>query len=201
MKRASLLASLSLLSLLTAACRESNPMPPGNWTGRCPAADPKASTEFGLPPTSFVRDKAHIFTADFVAELERSLSIYQQETCHQLTVVTVGSLEGQPLESYALNYANRIGLGYRRLNNGLMLVIAPEIHQARIQIGCGLEDVISDARANEIMQNELLPTLAQSSWQQAVETSLKTLGALARKKTIAEEFRPAGCRKAAKTAQ
>lgn len=201
MKRVSLLATLSLLSLLATACRESNPMPPGNWTGRCPPADPRASTEFGPPPTSFVRDKARIFTADFTAELERSLSVYQQETCHQLTVVTVDSLQGQTLESYALDYANRIGLGYRRLNNGLMLVIVPETRQARIQIGCGLEDVISDARANEVMQNELLPALVQSSWQEAVEASLRTLGALARKKTIAEEFRPAGCRKVAETAK
>jgi uncharacterized protein len=190
MKRASTLVSLSLLAFT--ACSESNPMPPGNWTGRCPAPDAKA-TEFGPPPTTFVRDRARIFTGKFNADLETYLAAFQRETCHQLTVVTV-DLEGQALESYALNYANRVGLGYRRLNNGVMLVISPKTSEARIQIGCGLEDVISDAQANEIMQRDILATMGEGSWQDAVSLSVNALMKLARKKPIEERFRPQGCK-------
>lgn len=191
MKRASTLLSLSLLAF--AACSEPTPMPPGNWTGRCPAPDPKTPVEFGPPPTTFVRDQARIFTGKFNADLEKYLNSFQLETCHQLSVVTV-DLEGQPLESYALNYANRVGLGYRRLNNGVMLVVSPKTSEARIQIGCGLEDVISDAQANEIMKRDILATMGEGSWQDAIGTAVNSLMKLARKKPIEERFRPQGCK-------
>jgi uncharacterized protein len=197
MKRCSLLALHCLTSLLLAgACRESKPLPPGDWTGRCPAAPASAaSEEFGPPATTFVRDRAQLFGGAFARELEQRLSAFQLETCHQLTVVSVKSLEGSTLESYALQYANRIGLGYRRLNNGVMLLIAPEARKARIQIGCGLEDVISDQQANQIIRRDLLPGFDEGAWEQPVRASVASLMALARKKPLAERFRPQGCRR------
>jgi uncharacterized protein len=182
--------------VLAAACRDAEPLPPGNWNGRCPVSpSSQASVEFGPPPTVFVRDRAHLFGAAFEDELEQRLSAFQLETCHQLMVVSVASLEGGTLEGYSLQYANSVGLGYRRLNNGAMLLIAPETRQARIQIGCGLEDVISDQQANQIMQRDLLPGIEDGSWERAVRASVKSLMALARKKPIAERFRPKGCRR------
>jgi uncharacterized membrane protein YgcG len=197
MKPSFSLLPLCLISLVFAgACRESKPLPPGNWTGRCPASPkPEPSAEFGPPPTTFVRDGAHVFSSTFARELEQRLSGFQLETCHQLTVVSVTSLEGSSLESYSLQYANRVGLGYRRLNNGVMLLIAAETRKARIQIGCGLEDVISDQQANEIMRRDLLPGFDEGSWEQAVRASVASLMSLARKKPIAERFRPEGCRR------
>jgi uncharacterized protein len=183
------------LLLLVACRRESKPLPPGNWQGRCASSpDSSASTEFGAPPTTFVRDGARMLSAGSAAELERVLSAFQLETCHHVTVVTVASLEGSTLESYSLQYANRIGLGYRRLNNGIMLLISPNTRQARIQIGCGLEDVISDKHANEIMQRDLLPFVQEGYWAKGVHTAVASLTTLARKKAIAEPFRPEGCR-------
>lgn len=194
MQRSSILVLVCLSSLSFAgACRESKPLPPGNWTGRCPAA-PVASDDFGPAPTTFVRDGGGALSSAFERELEQLLSAFQLETCHHLTVVSVDSLEGDTLESYAQQYANRVGLGYRRLNNGVLLLIAPKTRKARIQIGCGLEDVISDRQANEIMQRDLLAGFEQGSWQQGVRASVASLMALARKKPIAERFRPEGCR-------
>lgn len=196
MKRSSILVLPCLMSLvLVSACRESKPLPPGNWTGRCPASPSPPSAEFGPPPTTYVRDRAHVFSRVFAGELEQRLSAFQLETCHQLTVVSVDSLEGSTLESYSLEYANRNGLGYRRLNNGVMLLIAPQVRKARIQIGCGLEDVISDQQANEIMQRDLLPGFDEGSWEQGVRAGVASLMTLARKKPIAESFRPEGCRR------
>lgn len=181
--------------LLLCACRESKPLPPGNWLGRCkPNPDSEASANYGPPPTSFVSDKAKIFTERFSAELQRTLAEFQLETCHQLQVVTVTSLDNRTLEDYTLQYANRVGLGYHGLHNGVMLLLAPETSQARIQIGCGLEDVISDAQAKEIMQRDLLPSLSEGEKEEGVRAGIRTLMQLARKKKIAKQFRPDGCR-------
>jgi uncharacterized protein len=185
--------------LLLAACRDSKPLPPGDWLGRCAANGvPDKAVEFGPPPTRFVRDEAQIMQTAFVTALDSGLNAFQVETCHQITVVSVASLEGSStLAEYSVQYANRIGLGYRRLNNGLLLVLAPSTRQARIQIGCGLEDVVSDAQANEILQRDLLPALREGYTQEGVLAATSALMKLAKKKTIAEEFRPEGCRKKA----
>jgi uncharacterized protein len=181
--------------LLLVACSDSKPLPPGNWLGRCAANGvPDKAVEFGPPPTRFVRDQAQIFQTNYVTSLESALNAFQLETCHQITVISVASLDGSTLAEYSLQYANRIGLGYRRLNNGLLLVLAPTTRQARIQIGCGLEDVVSDAQANEILQRDLLPALREGYAQEGVLATTSALMKLARKKTIAEEFRPEGCR-------
>jgi uncharacterized protein len=183
--------------LLVAACRDSKPLPPGDWLGRCAASAQPSATEFGPPPTKFVRDSAGRLPKAFAADLERTLSQFQLESCHQLTVAVVASLEGSTLDDYARDYANRIGLGYRRLNNGLLLVLAPNTRQARIQIGCGLEDVVSDAQAREILQRDLLPAFGEGDAEQAIRASVASLMKLARKKTIDERFRPEGCRQRA----
>ena len=127
-------------------------------------------------------------------DLARTLSAFQRETCHQLMVVTVNSLEGRSLEGFALHYASRIGLGYHRLNNGLMLLVVPSTRQTRIQVGCGLEDVISDAQATEILQRDLLPNAREGQWTDALRASLSSLMQLARNKPIPESYRPDGCR-------
>lgn len=185
-----------LLSLgfgLLSACPSSEPLPPGNWQGRCAASDPRA--KFGPPPTTFVRDQADMLDPTFERELNEWLSAFQKETCHQVLVVSVASLDGQTLAEYARDYANRVGLGYQRLNNGVLLAVSPKTRGARIQIGCGLEDVIPDAQANAIMQEDFLPAASEGEWQRGILDSVEALMSLARKKPIPEQFRPEGCRK------
>lgn len=196
MKPSYLSAWFALVALLSlAGCRKSTPLPPGNWQGRCPAeATGTPDTKFGPPPETYVRDRAQILRRDFVQEMEATLSAFQRETCHQLMVVTVNSLEGRSLEGFALHYASRIGLGYHRLNNGLMLLVVPSTRQTRIQVGCGLEDVISDAQATEILQRDLLPNAREGQWTDALRASLSSLMQLARNKPIPESYRPDGCR-------
>lgn len=183
------------LLLLLCACRESKPLPPGNWVGRCgPNPDPNVAAHYGPPPTKYVIDKAGILAKRYADALEKALSDYQVESCHQLLVVSVPSLDGKTLDDYARDYANRVGLGYRGLNNGVMLLLSPQTSQARIQVGCGLEDVVSDAQAAAIMQGDLLPGLREGSTQQGVLAAVDTLVKLTRKKTIDKQYRPDGCR-------
>jgi len=188
--------SLVLISLLSlAACRESQPLPPGNWTGRCtPSPDAKGEAHYGPTPTSYVHDKAKMFSAEFLAELQKSLTEFQRKSCHQLLVVTVATLDEKTLEDYALQYANRVGLGYRGLNNGVMMLLAPNTRQARLQIGCGLEDVITDKQAGEIMTRDLLPALRDGDEREGIRAGLASLMALASKKTVASQYRPEGCK-------
>jgi uncharacterized protein len=185
---------LLLLLLALCACGESKQLPPGNWQGRCEPSPAGTPVNYGPPATTFVSDKPKALTPAFAEELQRTLSAYQRETCHQVTVVVVGSLDGSTIEEYSKQYANRVGLGYRGLNNGVMLLFAPNTRQARLQIGCGLEDVISDQQATQIMQRDLLPSLSDGDPERGVRVAVEAIKALAKKKTIAKSFRPDGCK-------
>jgi uncharacterized protein len=168
-------------------------MPPGDWMGRCKqSAIATASTRSGSP-AKWVDDQASLLSPAFESELQQLLTTYHTETCHQLGVVVVASLGGRKIEDYSLAHANALGLGYRRFNNGLMLLVAPNDGGSRIEVGCGLEDVVSDDQAAEIMRRELIPRFRTGDLEGAIRAGVNALATLARAKSIPAAFRPAGC--------
>lgn len=185
--------------MLLCACSTTNAegvaaMPPGDWIGRCKqqgtlATAPGRSTT----PTKWVDDQANILSPAFEADLARILAAYHAETCHQMSVVVVASLEGRKIEDYSLAHANALGLGYRRFNNGVMLLVAPNDQGARIEVGCGLEDVITDAQSADIMGRDLIPAFRTGDFEVGIRAGVSALAALARRKAIPPAFRPAAC--------
>jgi uncharacterized protein len=184
-------------------------MPPGNWIGRCKAhADTRSCAKQMKAPErlgktastaqlSWVTDRARFLDAEFKTEMARTLAAFHAETCHTLFLVTTASLEGQPIEAYSLALANDLGLGYARFNNGLMLLVAPNDRRARIEVGCGLEDVVTDAAAAEIMAQRLVPAFRSGSYAGGIREGMRELMLLTRRKIIPPAYRPKGCRERA----
>jgi uncharacterized protein len=172
-------------------------LPPGDWKGHCEgptsAGAWKKSASHGV---TWVDDQGGILDPGAEAELTKNLEAFHAETCHQFLVVTKPSLEGRSIAAVAQSLATEIGPGYPGFNNGLILLITVKERQTRIEIGCGLEDVITPQQANEIMQQQLLPTLGAGDVYTAVKEALAALEARARTKVIPPAYRPAGCPKA-----
>jgi uncharacterized protein len=181
-------------------------MPPGDWIGRCEAGSDtpscarrlKVAVPLGKTTStaqfSWVTDRAQFLDAEFKTEMARTLAAFHAETCHTLVLVTAESLEGQPIEAYSLALANDLGLGYERFNNGLMLLVAPNDRRARIEVGCGLEDVVTDAAAAQIMTQLLVPAFRSGSYGEGIRAGMRELMLLTRRKVIPPAYRPAGCR-------
>lgn len=191
-------------SILLAACHgtselqssEQLALPPGDWTGRCgKQAEVRGGREAKAvrSPGDVIDDRAQILEPESEAEFARTIERYHRETCHQFAVLTVSSLGQQSIEDYARAAVNRAELGYRGFNNGLLILVAPNDGAARIEVGCGLEDVISDQRASEIMQRDLIPNFRTGEYEEGVRAGMHALMALARDKHIPAEFRPAAC--------
>ena len=64
--------------------------------------------------------------------------------------MTVNSLDGRSREDYAADLYKHLGVGSRKDNRGVLLLLAPKEHQYKIEVGYGLEPVINDARAGDI---------------------------------------------------
>jgi uncharacterized protein len=116
---------------------------------------------FADPPipalTGRVVDGAHILDQGTVANLTGQLAGYEQSTTNQVVVVTLPDLQGYPIEDWGLALGRGWGIGQKGKDNGVLLIVAPNEHKVRIEVGYGLEGDLPDATANEIIQSEIIP--------------------------------------------
>lgn len=85
-----------------------------------------------------VNDYAGVLQRNTRTDLEARLARYERETTHQIAVLTVPSLGGEPIEAFSLRVANAWALGRRGVDNGVLVTIAPTEHQVRIELGKGM---------------------------------------------------------------
>ena len=108
--------------------------------------------------TGRVVDQANIIPADVEASLVAQLAALEAKSSDQLVVATVSSLQGYEIEEYGykLGRAWQIGQG-ERLNNGVILLVAPNERKVRIEVGYGLEGVLTDMFTGQVIRNDIVP--------------------------------------------
>jgi uncharacterized protein len=107
--------------------------------------------------TGRVVDDAHILPAATVADLTAKLQALETKTSRQLVIVTVPSLQGYGIEDYGYQLGRAWEVGQKGINNGALLIVAPNERKVRIEVGYGLEGVVTDALASVILQTQVLP--------------------------------------------
>jgi uncharacterized protein len=122
-----------------------------------------------IHPTGYVTDLAGAITADTKARLEALCTELQQKTGAQMAIVTVHSLEGESVENYAVDLYKQLGVGSKQDSRGVLLLVAPDEHKYRIEVGYGLEPVINDARAGDAGR-AMVPFFRQGDYNKAIET-------------------------------
>lgn len=113
--------------------------------------------------TGRVVDDAHILSLQTQRQLT---TLLQSETKHQVVVVTLASLEEKSIEDYGYQLGRHWGIGEKGNDNGVLLIIAPNEKQVRIEVGYGLEGVLTDALSSIILKN-MTPALQESNYNQA----------------------------------
>ncbi|HMK78327.1 MAG TPA: TPM domain-containing protein [Xanthobacteraceae bacterium] len=104
-----------------------------------------------------VVDQANIVPADARAAIEGKLADLESKSGIQLVVATVASLEGEEIEPYANQLFRTWKLGQKDKNNGVLLLVAPNEHRVRIEVGYGLEGTLTDALSKVIITNAIAP--------------------------------------------
>ncbi|MEQ9415585.1 MAG: TPM domain-containing protein [Cyclobacteriaceae bacterium] len=115
-----------------------------------------------------VHDDANVMSAAAVEHLESQLIAYEDSTSNQIAVLIVSSLEGDVLEEYSLRVAEKWKLGQKEKDNGALLLIAIEDRKMRIEVGYGLEGVLTDAMSNRIIRNEIAPEFRRGDYEAGV---------------------------------
>jgi len=107
--------------------------------------------------TGRVVDDANILSSDTKAQLTDKLAALESKTSRQLVVVTIPSLEGYEISDYGYQLGRAWGIGQAKLNNGILFIVAPTEHKTRIEVGYGLEPILTDAFSSVIIQTQVLP--------------------------------------------
>ena len=125
--------------------------------------------------TGRVVDDAHMLSPATTQKLDGELANLEAQTGHQLVVATVPDLQGYEIEDYGYQLGRAWQLGRKGVNDGAILLVAPKEHKVRIEIGYGLEPVLTDALTSVILQQKVLPQFRQGHMEQGVVDGAEAL--------------------------
>jgi uncharacterized protein len=109
------------------------------------------------PLTGRVVDGAHMLSSDAVQKLDGELAALEQQSGHQVVVATIPDLQGLAIEDYGYQLGRAWGIGQKGKNDGVVFLVAPNDRKVRIEVGYGLEPVLTDALSSTIIQAKVLP--------------------------------------------
>ena len=107
--------------------------------------------------TGRVVDPAGVLPADLEATLTTRLEQLERQSGDQLVVATLTSLQGTDIADYGYQLGRSWGIGQAKLNNGVLLIVAPTERKVRIEVGYGLEGTLTDALTSVVIQKVILP--------------------------------------------
>jgi len=107
--------------------------------------------------TGRIVDDANIIPPAMEAELDAKLAAQEASTGDQFVVVTLSSLQGYDIADYGYQLGRHWGIGQAGRDNGVLLIVAPNEREVRIEVGYGLEGTLTDALSRIIIDNAILP--------------------------------------------
>ena len=116
-----------------------------------------------LHPTDYVNDFAHVLDAGTIAKIDNIAQQLDKKGNAQIAVVTVRSLDGADIESYAVDLFKQWGIGGKSNNRGVLILFATEDRKYRTEVGYGLEPILPDGKVGGFGR-EAVPQLRQGDY-------------------------------------
>jgi uncharacterized protein len=129
-----------------------------------------------LQPQGYVSDFANVVDPATRAQLEAYCQNVQQATGAQMALVTLPTLDGEPVEDVANLLYRKWGVGQKGTNEGVLVLFVINDHRTRVEVGYGLEPVIPDGYVGGILRS-LRPSLRQGDYSQALADAAQQIGA------------------------
>ena len=161
---------LAALSLILVGCQRTQPI-----------VSPKVvhTTAGEIALTGRVVDGAGIIPAAEELALTKRLEQLEKDTTDQLVIVTLSGLNGTRIEGVGRALGNGWGIGRADVDNGVLLLVAPNDHKVRIEVGLGLKGLLTDQRAAVIIK-DMLPSFQKNLSVQAIDLGVDEISSLLR---------------------
>lgn len=119
-------------------------------------------------PTGYVNDFAGVLSVETKQQLETRLSSLDASTSAQVSVVTIKNLDGDTIEDYANKLFDEWGIGQKGKDNGVLLLVAVDDREMRIEVGYGLEGALTDAESSWIIRDKITPRFKEGNYDQGM---------------------------------
>jgi uncharacterized protein len=139
-----------------------------------------------------VNDYAGVMGQEQVRSLETQLAQFEQETGHQVAVLTIPTLDGEDIEGFSIRVAENWKIGKKGFDNGVILVVAVKDRRLRLEVGYGLEGVLPDAIAKQITSNYIVPRFRSQDYAGGIIAGIDAVLRVIKKEPLPEAARKTG---------
>ena len=139
-----------------------------------------------------VNDYAGVMSQDQVQSLESQLAQFEQETGHQVAVLTIPTLDGEDIEGFSIRVAENWKIGKKGFDNGVILVVAVKDRRLRLEVGYGLEGVLPDAIAKQITSEFIVPRFRSQDYAGGIIAGIDAVLKVIKKEPLPESARKTG---------
>ena len=136
--------------------------------GGAPGGPAAAQDTGALKAKNYVSDFANVLGPAARDQLNALAAEVDRKADAQIAVVTVKTLDGKPIEDYSIDLATRLGVGPKASNRGVMILLAVNEHQYRIEVGYGLEAILPDGEVGGFGR-EAVPYLRENNYDAALQ--------------------------------
>lgn len=143
--------------------------------------DARASAAGEIALTGRVVDAAHILDARQIESLTQYLANFEARSRHQMVVVTVPTLGGRDVADYTRDLANRWGIGRKGVNDGIVVLVAPNDRRMRIAVGYGLEKILTHDYCQHVIDTMMAPRFREGHFYDGLILGVTGLARVARR--------------------
>ena len=129
----------------------------------------------GLKPQGYISDFAGVIDSGSRQQLETYCATVERSTGAQMALVTIASLQGEPLEDVANTIFRAWGVGKKGTNEGILLLLSIQDRRSRLEVGYGLEPILPDGLSGSVLR-EMRPALRQQQYGEAMLAAASTIG-------------------------
>lgn len=122
-----------------------------------------------------VTDKAGLLSPETVKSINAQLLRLEKEDSTQVAVLIIPTLGDSDLEQYSLKVAKTWGVGHQQLDNGVLLFIAVQNRQIRIEVGYGLENALTDLVSGRIIRTFIVPEFREGNFDEGVKNGVEAI--------------------------
>lgn len=139
-----------------------------------------------------VNDYAGVMSQEQARSLESRLAQFEQETGHQVAVLTIPTLDGEDIEGFSIRVAENWKLGKKGFDNGVILIVAVKDRRLRLEVGYGLEGVLPDAIAKRITSEYIVPHFRSQDYAGGIIAGIDAVLKVIKKEPLPESARKKG---------
>jgi uncharacterized protein len=143
-------------------------------------------------PRGYVNDYGNMISSSTEADLAAKLKTFEETDSTQIVVLTVHSLEGEPLEDYSIRVAEAWKIGQKVKDNGVLFLVSREDRKMRIEVGRGLEGKLTDLTAGRIIDLVVKPRFKAEDYDGGFTAGVSALIDATRGEFTADRRTPSG---------